>query len=48
MRIFAWDSETRYGECLRPVCRMSGPLGMTDEAAAAKWNSLPRTIKKTT
>ena len=42
LRVFAWDSETRYVECLRPGCRMSGPLGETDTAAAAKWNALPR------
>lgn len=42
LRVFAWDEETRYGECLRPGCRMSGPLGETDAAAVAKWNALPR------
>ena len=42
LRVFAWDEETRYGGCLRPGCRMSGPLGATNEAAAKAWNSLPR------
>jgi len=42
LRIFAWDDSTRYGECLRPGCRMSGPLGETDAEAATKWNALPR------
>lgn len=43
LRVFAWDSETRYGECLRTRCRMSGPIGNTDADAASKWNDLPRT-----
>ena len=42
LRVFAWDEETRYGECLRPGCRMSGPIGETETEAAAKWNALPR------
>lgn len=47
LRVFAWDSETRYGECLRPGCRMSGPLGKTDTEAAAKCNALPRLAPNT-
>lgn len=47
LRVFAWDKVTRYGECLRPGCRMSGPLGETDIAAAAAWNALPRNLKTT-
>jgi hypothetical protein len=46
LRVFAWDAETRYGECLRPGCRMSGPLGATDVVAAEKWNNLPRKSDK--
>ena len=42
LRVFAWDAQTKYGECLRPGCRMSGPPGETETAAAAKWNALPR------
>lgn len=42
LRVFVWDEETKYGECLRPGCRMSGPLRATAEAATEAWNSLPR------
>lgn len=42
LRVFAWDNVTRYGECLKPGCRMSGPLGETGEEAAKEWNALPR------
>lgn len=42
LRVFVWDDETKYGECLRPGCRMSGPLRATNEAATEAWNSLPR------
>ena len=42
LRVFVWDEETKYGECLRPGCRMSGPLAATKTEAAAKWNALPR------
>lgn len=41
-RVFKWDAETIYCECLRPGCRMSGPLGETEIVAAQKWNALPR------
>jgi len=46
LRVFAWDAGTQYGECLRPGCRMSGPLGATDVMAAEKWNELPRKPNK--
>lgn len=42
LRVFAWDDKTRYGECLRPGCRMSGPLRETDDEAKAAWDALPR------
>lgn len=41
-RVFHWDEETIYCECLKPGCRMSGPLGEDVEEATRKWNALPR------
>lgn len=42
LRVFVWDDQTRYVECLRAGCRMSGPLGEKNEQAEEKWNALPR------
>ena len=41
-RIFKWDGETIYGECVSEDCHMSGPIGTTRDMAAEKWNALPR------
>lgn len=43
-RVFKWYAATIYVECLRPSCRMSGPLGATEDAAVERWNALLRPV----
>lgn len=41
VRVFSWNKDTHYGECLRPSCRASGPHSKDVETALVRWNEGP-------